>query len=114
MKRGEISASATSATASGGAIRLTIDSGIVRDQSLIQTRAAGVGNGGVIDIGVTGEDQIFLVDTTSLISAASAGGTSGTVDISAPDPDIDSAIKPQDVAIVPDPEVGFPVDVVVT
>lgn len=93
-----------SAGADGNGGDVSIDTGIgVLRRSRILAQAVN-GNGGQIDIAITGSEQLFVVDSESLISADSDAGTAGLVTISSPDTDIDAAIAPQDARLVPAPE----------
>ena len=121
-----------SAQSAGGDIFLAVDGSFFMNQSLVEATAgaegnggdvtisaesiimaksgilarADAGNGGSINLTITGANQILILDSQSAINADSGSGTAGQITTSAPDVDLDSGLQEQEVAFNASPELA--------
>ncbi|MEQ8859224.1 MAG: filamentous hemagglutinin N-terminal domain-containing protein [Pseudomonadales bacterium] len=88
------------ADGSGGDIDIATDQLLLRRSGILAE--ADAGNGGQVDLSVS----VLLEDVESLISADSNTGTAGTINVSAPNDDVSSAVTPQNENVIPAPRVA--------
>jgi large exoprotein involved in heme utilization and adhesion len=103
MSAGRIEASA-GANGDGGDV--TVEAGQVFLQKSAILARADDGDGGAINLTVTGADQLFVMDSESAINADSATGTAGEINLNAPDADLDSALQEQSADLTATPELA--------
>jgi len=97
-------AASAGATGRGGNIGIANAEQTILQRSQILARAVN-GNGGAININLN-PGALFIRDSETAINADSSAGNNGTVSISSPNTDLNSAIKPQDVDATPPLELG--------
>ena len=95
---------ASAVAGNGGNITINNAGSTALQRSAIVAQA-GPGNGGAINIGLQ-EGAVFVQDSQSLVSATSKTGNNGTVTISSPQTDLNSALRTPEVSVARAPELS--------
>lgn len=95
---------ASAVAGNGGNITINNIGSTALQRSAIVAQA-GPGNGGAINIALK-DGAVFVQDASSLVSATSKSGNNGTVTISSPQTDLNSALRTPDVSVARAPELS--------